>query len=522
MASISAANPALTQGLSIGSNGQALVNGQAPLTQNQQTANLATSALPAAFKSTSTGGVAFNPSTVAGINNPAQTPTATNVSSTPSLSSFINNNYQTPNGGSISTTGGAGGTVTGYTPAQGYSIDTSGSIPSSALSSTLTYNDLQNNHSQYQDFVNGLAQAQGYSPDYLNALQGQYGAQTQGAQLGLNSAALNSNYYTGNNLPGDTLSYAQGATAKAQAQNSLDQAQNSIQQLAANQALNTQQLARTGNIAAAQTQLQYNPASVSSQNAISQYNSLQQQYPNASIPEYNNSISPALNQQIAQELVANSPAYRAQFQSTFQQPGGGTGIYNKLDTSGLQQNSDGTLSLVSSAAAALGSGQAASIQSNIDTYNKLAPAFTAANNDFGAMTQFMQSAGINNASVPIVNQIQNAIDSKALAPGALAAFNAYIASLRTNYASLLGARGETPSQAGQDSQTLIPANLSIGDMQKVQAALNTNGQNILNATQQQIQQGLSSLQGNATFGGNPSVNGGSTPTASWTSLGDHS
>lgn len=507
MAPVSAANSALTQGLTIGSSGQPLVNGQAPIAQNQQTANLATSILPAAFKTTSTGGTSFP--AASGASQAAKVPTGSTVSSTPSLSSFVNSSFQTPNGGTISTTGGLGGTVTGFTPLKGYSIDAGGSIPSSALSSTLTYNDLQNKHSQYQDFVNGLAQAQGYSPDYLSALGGQYAAQTQGAQLGLNSAALNSNYYTGNNLPGDTLNYAQGATAKAQAQNTLGQAQNSIQQLAANQALNTQQLARTGNIAAAQTQLQYNPASVSSQNAIGQYNSLQQQYPNASIPEYNNSLSPALNQQIAQELVANSPAYRAQFQSQYQTAAGGTGIYNKLDTAGLQQNNDGTLSLVSDAASALGKGQAASVQSNIDTYNKLAPAYKAANDDFSYITNFMQQAGINQADVPVVNQIQNAINSKALNPGATAAFKSAIQSLRSNYANLLAARTGSVAGVNDEATQLIPDNLTIKQLGQVQDALNANGQNILNATQAQIQQGLSGLQGNANFGGN-SPQGSST------------
>lgn len=445
---------------------------------------------PSSIKPTSTGGISFNPSMASGYSAPATTQTST-ATLKPDLNSFIIQNNPTPNGGTVTTTGA---NPSGYTPAQGFSIDTSSPIPSSALSGNYTSADLSQSHNQYSDYVNALAQAQGYSPDYVQAYQAQQQAQLQGA-------TLNSNFYTGNNLPGDTLSYAQGATAKAEAQNTL-------QQTEANIALNTQQLARTGNIASAQTQLQYAPAAVAGQNAINQYNALQQQYPNASIPEYNNSLSPALNQQIAQELVANSPAYRAQFQSQYQTAAGGTGIYNKLDTGGLQQNSDGTISLVSDAAKALGAGQSASVQSNIDIYNKLAPAYKAANDDFTALTSFMQNAGLNQSNVPILNQVQNAVNAKVLDPGAVGAYNSYIQSLRSNYANLLAARTGSVAGVNDEANSLIPNNLTVSQLQLVKDALNANGQNILNATQQQIQQGLGSLQGNSSFTGNSSLSGG--------------
>lgn len=455
-------------------------------------------------KPTFSGGVTFNPSAAASYTKPAApatTPVPAAQSPASGLSQYIIGNQSTSNGGTVST---SGGNVNGYTPNPGYSIDTS-NIPSNAINGSATAAGLLQSHGSYSDYVNALSQAQGYSPDYINALQGQYGAQTQGAQLGLNSAMLNSNLYTGNDLPGETMDYAQGATAKAQAQNTLGQAQNSIQQLSANQALNTAQLARTGNISAAQTQLQYSPEGMAGQNAIQQYNSLQQSYPGANIPEYNQSLTPEQNQQVASYIVANSPAYRSQFQQQYSTAAGGTGIYNKLDTGGLQTNSDGTLSLVSDAAKALGSGQAASVQSNIDTYNKLAPAYKAANDDFSYITNFMQSAGLNQSNIPAINQVQNAVNSKLLDPGAVATFKSAIASLRSNYANLLAARTGSVQGVNDEASQLIPDNLTVAQLQQVQGALNANGQNILNATQQQIQQGLSSLSGNASFTGNSQV-----------------
>lgn len=454
-----------------------------PLPQTQYT-----STPQLAVNPTASGGLTFNPSSVSGFNSTAvQAPKPINQqqpAASKSLLDLIPNSYQSPNGGTFSID--SSGNVTGYTTNQGYKIDTSGSIPSSALTSGTSMGDVSQAHKTYQDYVNAVSQAQGYSPEYIQALQGSQGAALQGAQLGLNSAELNSNFYTGRNLPGDTLSYAQGATAKAQAQNTLEQASNSIQQLGANQALNTQQLKRTGDISAAQTQLAYNPTAVAGQNAISQYNSLQQAYPAANIPEYNTGLSPATNQQIAQEMVTNSPAYRSQFQSTYQTPGGGTGIYNRLDTNLLQENPDGTIQLVGGAAAALGSANASSLNQLTSTYNELAPAFKAANDDFSYITQFMQKAGLNDANVPIVNQFTNWAKKNGIDPGTAAQFKSALASLQANYANVLGARGLTPTDAGKAAGDLIPANITPAQMAKVQEALNTNGQNILNATKNQI------------------------------------
>jgi hypothetical protein len=217
-------------------------------------------------------------------------------------------------------------------------------------------------------------------------------------------------------------------------------------------------------------------------------------------------------------MASQSPAYQSQFQSTYSTPGGGTGIYNKLNTGNLPVSSDGTLQLVSGAAAAAGGSAATNYNSLATQVNNLSVPYQAANNDFTAMTNFMQSAGINDSSVPIANQIQNKINAGILKPGAQATFQTYIQSLRAKYATLLGATGENPNAATANAASLIPDNLGISAMQQIQDGLNTNGKNIIDATQQRAQQLYQSLQGGQPQSA-PNLGGGSTNVgSSWANI----
>lgn len=507
-------NPSIASGLSIGSSGQ--VNGAGP-SQGAQTAGLLMGAMTPSLRPTSTGGVAFNPSLASGYSSapPAQTPTSTR----PSLASYLTGSVPTPNGGTLSTLGGQ---PSGYNPNAGFQIPTGGAIPSNALGSNLTQSDLYQKHSTYQDYVNALSQAQGYGPDYISALQGQYGAQTQGAQLGLNqaalgvnAAALNSNFYTGNNLPGDTLNYAQGATAKALAQNTLQQstntlgqAQNSIQQLASNQALNTAQLARTGNIASAQTQLQYSTEGQAGSNALTQYNALQQQYPGANIPEYNQSLTPEQNQQIASYIVSNSPAYQAQFQSTFQTPGGGLGVFNKLSSSLLNQNQDGTLSLVSGLDAALGSANSAALGQQVSAYNTTNQAFNQANTVLGNTVKYMEQNGLNQTGIPIATQIANKFGKNTpQGAGVLAAYNSDIQEIRRYYSQILGG-GASTVNSDKEAVTLVPDNLSPDQLAQLGSQLKQNAQSAVSSIGSQVNQITQSLQSGTVGTGLGGTGGG--------------
>lgn len=494
-------NTSAASGLSINGSGNALLNGQTPtppptpfvlpsqFAGNTSTANALTSALP---KPTPSGGVSFDPSLSGGFSQSASTQPAQPPAN--GLAQYLTNSQPVSNGGTISS---QGGNINGYTAPAGFTINT-GNIPSSALSSGVTTGDLSKSYGSYQDYINAVSEAQGYSPQYLQALQGQYGAQTQGAQLQAQSADINANTATGIGTTGLSGGQAQTLTGQEQALNAQQQQTNAIQQLGANQALNTQQLARTGAISAAQTQLQYSPTAIASQNAINQYNTLQQQYPNAAIPEYNNALSPALNQQIAQELVANSPAYKAGFQSTYQTPGGGTGIYSKLDvgSGGFTQNQDGSYTLVPAAAAALGSANANVVQTQLGKLSNINSAINASTKTLSTTQQFMNQYGLNQSGVSILSQIQNSANKQLDKAGAVAGLNADLNALRSDYAQYLIGRGGSVAGTNDEANKAIPDTISPAQLQTLVQQMQQGGQNTADAVSSQVNQALGGITNN--------------------------
>jgi hypothetical protein len=463
------------------------------------------------------------------------------------LGSLITTNHPTQNGGSVTLDGS--GNVSGSTSAPGYSIDTSGAHTSDALTGNNTASSLNQSYQQYQDLLNGVSQAQlgvgqasQYSPAYLQAYQQQQQAQGQGAALGYNqaqygftgaglgvgAAQINSNLYTGNNLPGDTMAYAQGATARAQAQNTLQQAtntygqagntlqqaQNSIQQLAANQNLNTQQLARTGNIAAAQsgvsaaqTQLQ-SPAALAAINSIDSVNKLGDQYPGAG-------ILPTDSIEQARQKAAASPAYQAGFQSTYSTPGGGTGILDKLNGLGaLQQNSDGTFNLVSGAAATIGSANAAQFAKQSDIYSNIGSALTSFQKTVDSTTQFMNRYGLNQSGVPIISQLQNAAESQLPNKvAAIAAFKQDVSNLQNDYATFLTARdGSVAGTNEKAAQTINIDTLSPAQLQVVAGQMAADGKNTQAGALDQMNKATQGLQTGTPANTNP---GSPTSNSGW-------
>lgn len=141
-------------------------------------------------------------------------------------------NFTTPNGGQV--TVGAGGQVTGFQQAPGYSINTGTTVPSDALNSNYSFQNLTSQRNQYADYLQGLAKAQMPSADYINALSQYKNAQTQGMQI-------QADYLTNPQYPGDTYGFAQGVAGR---QNAL----NSLQQQSAASSLAVQEAIRSGNI----------------------------------------------------------------------------------------------------------------------------------------------------------------------------------------------------------------------------------------------------------------------------------
>lgn len=318
----------------------------------------------------------------------------------------------------------------------------------------------------YETYAQQLAQANTLSPDYLSALQA-----VNAANLKAQQDQVNGQYV------GDTAPFAQGATARQENTDALNT-------LAATNALGVQQNIRQGNISADTALVSaYAPQSVApgnslvsptdgstvynglggltSVNAVDQYNSLQQSYPGANIPPYDQTKTPAQNQQIAQIAVANSPQYQAQYLTTYSTPGGGTGVFNKLNSNLLQPNADGTLSLVSGAAAALGSANASALGAQVQQYNTTSVAFNTVNATLANMIQFMQQNGINQAGVPIINQLQDKFAGQTNGAGIISAYNADIQELRTNAAQVI-ARGGSIAGTNDEAKRcpLLPRDLA--------------------------------------------------------------
>lgn len=450
---------------------------------NQPAAPQMPQAAPTTIVPSSKGGINFAGATS---NPPAQF----NASAT--IGSDASRSYQTPNGANVQLN--PDGSIGKTTSAQGYSIDTSGAFPSSALASNVGANDIANAHSQYSDYVNALSHAQGYSPDYISALQNQYQAQGAGAALNLNAANINSRLATGQGFTGFTTGQAQTQTGIEQAQNSLNQGVNQIAQLSANQALNTQALSRTGNIAAAQTQLQYSPVGMAGQNALNQYNSLQTQFPDAKIPSYNASLSPAENQQIAQEAAAQSPSFQARNLVQISLPGGGVSFINKNQIA--TNPATGQTSIISPANAAQAEGYQKSISDLTSQASNIGSSIATADNNFPLLLTQLKGAGINDFGSPLANQIER--NTTAKVNGSQASFNALVQSLQTTYSAILSRGGSVTNETRDEANRLVNGSLSYNDMQKLYKTLKQESTGVLKGiedTKQQQIQGLNTIYG---------------------------
>lgn len=521
---VSAPNPNVASGLSIGADGNPLVHGAPPVApppQNVQTANALMGPLVAP---TASGGTVVHPSIVSAYTKPAPTPNTPPPSQPEGLASLTPGSYPSPNGGTVST---MGGTISGYTPGGSFSIDPTGAVPSSAFSSRA---DPYSTYRSQQDFVNAVAQANGYSPSYLAAQSNVYGAQAEGAQLGVNNAAYANQAYGANqanngnglnygSLGGATSDYVAGTIGSEQSQNAIRQSLNTQRQTQATIDLNTQQLARTGNIAAAQAQLQYSPTSVANQNAQAQYNALQQQYPNAGIPPFNPNGNALEQQQLAQSLVAASPAYQAGFTSTYTNAQGGTDILNRLTLGNLKQNADGTYQLVNGADAAIGQANKNIVEKQADIYSNIGSALTSFQKTAASTIGLMNTHGLNQSGLPILTQLQNAtaaqLPNKA---AAIAAFKVDVSNLQNDYATFLTARdGSVAGTNDKAAKTIDISTLSPAQLQTVISEMTTDGANTQSGALSQIQAATQGLRTNTAAS---SIHSGSTGAigTSWDNL----
>lgn len=401
---------------------------------------------------------------------------------------------QTGSGGYVTTDGN--GTATTQ---PNFSIDTSGPVDSSVLGTSYAPGDVTGTQSTYANFVNGLSAAQQYSPEYISALQGKQAADAKQAEL-------QTNFYTGNNLPGDTLDYAQGATAKAQAINSLGQ-------LSANQALDVQTLLRNGNIAAAQALVQaYSPTSVSpgsslvnpvtgeqtysglggyqAVQAIQTVSNLAQTYPDAG-------ISPTDTLQTAQQKASQAPSFASRQLVQVTLPGGGIEFVNKNQ---LQTNADGSFTVATSGQAATANAASSAIADLTKQKADTVAAVATADQNFPLLLSAVQKAGVNN-SAPLVNQLEQKFGSSWSTSPSFAALNTLVPSLQTEYARIIARGGTVDDNTRKSAQAIVNGTYSLSQLQSVYNTLKAESSNVIAGYDTSI------AQQQAALGNSPTTTG---------------
>lgn len=398
----------------------------------------------------------------------------------------------TSSGGYVATDGSGNATAS-----PNFTINTSGAIPSSVFGSSYSANDVQNTHKTYADYVNGLAQAQQYSPEYVAALQASQAADAKQAEL-------TSNFYTGGGgLPGDTLDYAQGATAKAQALNSLNQLQ-------AKQGLDIQTLLRQGNIAAAQALVQGTaPQSVSPGSSlvtptdgtqvysglggyqavqgIQTVNNLAQTYPDAG-------IQPTDTLQTAQQKASQAPSFASRQLVQVTLPGGGIEFVNKNQ---MQTNPDGSFSIVSSGQATTQNAASTAIKQLTQQKADTVAAIATADQNFPLLLDAAKAAGVNN-SAPLFNQLQQAFARKAINSASLAALNTLIPSIQTEYSRIIARGGTVDDNTRKNAAAIVDGTYSLKQLQAVYNTLKAESSNVIAGYDTSINQLQGQLGGGST------------------------
>lgn len=415
--------------------------------------------------------------------------------------------------GSIVSANGAGN----VTSPSSFNIDMSGPIPSSALSGKFALGDVNNTRKTYTDYVQGLSEATQYSPEYIAALSGFQDAQLRGKEI-------ESNYYTGR-VPGATVSYAQGATAR-------ESALNSLEQLAFSNAMKVQELIRSGNIEGAKAlvdatkPMDVSPGSslvspatgdvayggagaYSDYQAQQTYFNLAQNFPDAMIPGYNPSLSAQQNLQNAQTLAAASPSFASRNLIQVTDPAGGIYFVQKNQ---LQTNPDGSYSfLPSGTAAGLGADKASLVEQQgfLDSTQR---ALNTLDANFNLIADpkngLMKRAGINSVDSPIINELNNKFKAGVIGDGDVAAYRSALTTLRAEAAQVLARGGAVTDTVRREADELVPENLSLKQLRKVVEQIKAEGSNVVKEAQAQI--GI--IQGRLNA---PAAGGGTTGGSIW-------
>lgn len=405
--------------------------------------------------------------------------------------------------GSVVSVNGSGN----ITSPSSFNIDVSGPISSDALGKPLSRGDVLGTRKSYFDYVQGLSEAMQYSPEYLASLEALNTAKLKGAEI-------KSNFYTGA-APGATVGYAQGATARAEALNSIDQ-------MAAANALQVQELVRQGNIEGAKALVNATaPMSLSPGNSLvspfgdvayggagaysdyqaqQTYFNLAQTFPDANIPAYDVNLSPQQNLQRAQQLAAGSPSFASRNLIQVTDPSGAIYFVQKNQ---LQTNPDGSYTFLGPGIAAGYSADRSSLQQATQYLDQVQRSVNTADANFKLILGLMERAGINKAGSPIVNELENKVRAGVIGQGEVAAYRSAITALRQEYAQVLARGGQVTNEVRDEAERLIPENLSMNQLKKVESQIRAEGQTIIDEAKAQVQ----TIQGRLNTGQTASPSG---------------
>lgn len=123
---------------------------------------------------------------------------------------------------------------------------------------------------------------------------------------------------------------------------------------------------------------------------------------------------------------------------------------------------------------------AASLKTQQAYYDTTKRSFQTATDNLNNLIGFMKTAKINtDSNIPLLNQLQNAVKSQGLDPGAIAAFDAALTGLAQEYSQVLARGGQRSVSTDAEAAALLPRNLTPGQLQQVADRINVEAQNTI-------------------------------------------
>ena len=150
-------------------------------------------------------------------------------------------------------------------------------------------------------------------------------------------------------------------------------------------------------------------------------------------------------------------------------------------------------------ATTIGTAGATSISDLTQQGSQIQSVFNGAEANFKLLVDTAKQGGVNDTSVPILNTIQQNVSKGLTSNAAVVDFQNTIATVRSQYAQILGG-GQSTVDSNQRAAQAIPDNISLGALQSLEQQLHSEATNRIQGINQQIQQ-LKGNQGTSASGG---------------------